>query len=178
MLYVKVLGNYVEYSSANPSHADLDKYLLLSDGYALVEDSTADTRDKFYLKADGTFSADSTGAYAGLTFIKNTVKHSSGGKDFYYYAPLDSEYNLAVGLGEVIPTFSKQTASITYIATDEASATLAFYNKKLIAKDEVPDDAEDVVYVKETIGYVVFCDEFLVVEGKGCAGFIGCDIGD
>lgn len=156
MLYVKVLGNYVEYSSANPSHADLDKYLLLSDGYALVEDSTADTRDKFYLKADGTFSADSTGAYAGLTFIKNTVKHSKGGKDFYYYAPLDSEYDDAVGHGEVIPTFSKQMASTTYIKTDdEASATLAFYNKKLIAKDEVPDDAEDVVYVKETIGYVV-----------------------
>ena len=156
MLYVKVLGNYVEYSSANPSHADLDKYLLLSDGYALVEDSTADTRDKYYLKADGTFSADSTGAYAGLTFIKNTVKHSKGGKNFYYYAPLDSEYDDAVGHGEVIPTFSKQMASTTYIKTDdEASATLAFYNKKLIAKDEVPDDAEDVVYVKETIGYVV-----------------------
>ena len=155
MLYVKVLGNYVEYSSANPSHADLDKYLLLSDGFALVEDSTADTRDKFYLKSDGTFSADSTGAYAGLTFIKNTLKHSEGGKDFYYYAPLDSEYDDAVGLGEVIPTFSKQMASTTYIETDEASATLAFYDKKLIAKDEVPDDAEDVVYVKETIGYIV-----------------------
>ena len=156
MLYVKVLGNYVEYSSANPSHADLDKYLLLSDGYALVEDSTADTRDKFYLKADGTFSADSTGAYVGLTFIKNTVKHSAGGKDFYYFAPLDSAYNLAVGLGEVIPTFSKQMASTTYIETDdEASATLAFYDKKIIAKDELPDDAEDVVYVKETIGYIV-----------------------
>ena len=155
MLYVKVLGNYVEYDATNPVHADLEKYLLLGDGYALVEDSTADTRDKYYLKTDGTFSADSTGAYAGLTFIKNTVKHSAGGKDFYYFAPLDSEYNLAVGLGEVIPTFSKQMASTTYIETDEASATLAFYDKKLIAKDEVPDDAVDVVYVKETIGYIV-----------------------
>ena len=155
MLYVKVLGNYVEYDATNPSHADLDKYLLLSDGYALVEDSTADTRDKFYLKADGTFTTDKSSAYAGLTFIKNTVKHSEGGKDFYYYAPLDSEYDDAVGLGEVIPTFSKQMASTTYIETDEASATLAFYDKKLIAKDEVPDDAVDVVYVKETIGYIV-----------------------
>ncbi|MBR2485120.1 MAG: hypothetical protein IKB54_02050, partial [Clostridia bacterium] len=69
--------------------------------------------------------------------------------------PLDSEYDDAVGLGEVIPTFSKQMASTTYIETDEASATLAFYDKKLIAKDEVPDDAVDVVYVKETIGYIV-----------------------
>ncbi len=155
LLYVKILGAYIPYSATNPVHADLEKYLLLSDGYALVEDSTADTRDKYYLKADGTFSADNTGAYAGLTFIKNTVKYSKGGKNFYYYAPLDSEYNLAVGLGEVIPTFSKQMASTTYIATDEASATLAFYDKKLIAKDEVPDDAIDVVYVKETIGYIV-----------------------
>ena len=155
MLYVKVLGNYVEYDATNPVHADLEKYLLLTDGYALVEDSTADTRDKYYLRADGTFSTDSTGAYAGLTFIKNTVKYSKGGKDFYYYAPLDSEYNLAVGLGEVIPTFSKQMASTAYIQTDEASAILAFYDKKLIAKEEVPDDAVDVVYVKETVGYIV-----------------------
>ena len=155
MLYVKMLGVYVPYDSINPVHADLDKYLLLGDGYAVVDDNTADTRTKYYLRTDGTFSTDSTGAYAGLTFIKNTVKHSEGGKDFYYYAPLDSEYNLAVGLGEVIPTFSKQMASTTYIQTDEASATLAFYDKKLIAKDEVPDDAVDVVYVKETIGYIV-----------------------
>lgn len=155
LLFVKILGTYMPYSTTNPVHADLEKYLLLSDGYALVEDSTADTRDKYYLKADGTFSTDSTGAYAGLTFIKNSVKYSKGGKDFYYYAPLDSEYNRAVGDGEVIPTFSKQMASTAYIATDEASATLAFYDKKLIAKDEVPDDAVDIVYVKETIGYIV-----------------------
>ena len=157
MLYVKVLGNYVEYDATNPSHADLDKYLLLSEGFALVEDSTADTRDKYYLKADGTdIVPDKSSEYAGLTFIRNTVKHSAGGKDFYYYAPLDSEYDDAVGGGEVIPTFSKQMASTTYIETDdEASATLAFYDKKLIAEDEVPDDAEDVVYVNETIGYIV-----------------------
>ncbi|MBP3291575.1 MAG: hypothetical protein J6M26_03975 [Clostridia bacterium] len=157
MLYVKVLGNYVEYDATNPSHADLDKYLLLSEGFALVEDSTADTRDKYYLKADGTdIVPDKSSEYAGLTFIQNTVKHSAGGKNFYYYAPLDSEYDDAVGGGEVIPTFSKQMASTTYIETDdEASATLAFYDKKLIAKDEVPDDAVDVVYVNETIGYIV-----------------------
>ena len=155
MLYVKMLGVYVPYDSINPVHADLEKYLLLSDGYAVVDDNAADTRTKYYLRTDGTFSTDSTGAYAGLTFIKNTVKHSAGGKNFYYYAPLDSEYNLAVGLGEVIPTFSKQMASTTYIETDEASASLAFYDKKLIAKDEVPEDAVDVVYVKETIGYII-----------------------
>ena len=156
MLYVKVLGNYVEYDATNPVHADLEKYLLLSDGYALVEDSTADTRDKYYLKADGTdIIPDKSSACVGLTFIKNTLKHSEGGKNFYYYAPLDSEYDDAVGGGEVIPTFSKQIASTTYIQTDEASATLAFYDKKLIAKDELPDDAVGVVYVKETIGYIV-----------------------
>ena len=165
ILYVKVLGNYVEYSSANPSHADLDKYLLLSDGFALVEDSTADTRDKYYLKADGTdIIPDKSSAYAGLTFIKNTVKHSAGGKDFYYYAPLDSEYDDAVGGGEVIPTFSKQMASTIYIETDETSATLAFYDKKLIAKDEVPDDATAPKYVKEIVG--VLCNKEGICVGS------------
>ncbi|MBR2485998.1 MAG: hypothetical protein IKB54_06650, partial [Clostridia bacterium] len=165
MLYVKVLGNYVEYDATNPSHADLDKYLLLSDGYALVEDSTVDTRDKFYLKADGTFTTDKSSACVGLTFIRNTVKHSEGGKDFYYYAPLDSEYDDAVGDGEVIPTFSKQMASTIYIETDdEASATLAFYDKKLIAKDELPDDAADKVYVKAIVG--VLCNKAGIYAGS------------
>ena len=164
LLFVKIFGAYIPYSTTNPVHADLEKYLFLSKGYALVEGSTADTRDKHYLQADGTFSEDSTGPYAGLTFIKNTVKHSAGGKYFYYYAPLDSEYNIAVGGGEVIPTFSKQMASTTYIKTDdEASATLAFYDKKLIAKDEVPDDATDN-YVKAVVG--VLCNKDGIYAGS------------
>ena len=167
MLYVKVLGNYVEYDATNPVHADLEKYLRLRDGYALVEDSTADTRDKYYLKADGTdIIPDKSSEYAGLTFIKNTVKHSSGGKDFYYYAPLDSEYDDAVGGGEVIPTFSKQMASTIYIETDdEASAlTLAFYDKKIIAKDELPDDATAPKYVQAIVG--VLCNKAGIYAGS------------
>ena len=166
MLYVKVLGNYVEYDATNPVHADLEKYLRLRDGYALVEDSTADTRDKYYLKADGTdIIPDKSSEYAGLTFIKNTVKHSSGGKDFYYYAPLDSEYDDAVGGGEVIPTFSKQMASTIYIETDdEASATLAFYDKKIIAEDELPDDATAPKYVEAIVG--VLCNKAGIYAGS------------
>ena len=165
LLFVKIFGAYIPYSATNPVHADLEKYLLLSGGYALVEGSTADTRDKHYLQADGTFSEDSTGPYTGLTFIKNTVKHSAGGKYFYYYAPLDSEYNIAVGLGEVIPTFSKQMASTIYIKTDdEASATLAFYDKKLIAKDELPDDATAPKYVEAIVG--VLCNKDGIYAGS------------
>lgn len=180
MLYVKVLGNYVEYSATNPVHADLEKYILLSDGYALVEDSTADTRERtrFYLTNSG-ITTSNTDAIDGFLFIKNTLKGQSYMldestmtyylADCYYYSPLDSEYqnllNDYESKGFSKPaTFSKQMASTTYIETDEASATLAFYDKKLIAKDELPDDATAPKYVKAIVG--VLCNKAGIYMGS------------
>lgn len=180
MLYVKVLGNYVKYNPDNYSHADLEKYLLLSDGFMLVEENANDDRTKYYLHSDGTFSTNNGGAYLGLTFIKIAEPKGQAYRTTYtlvntkyeltncelvpgyYYAPVDSIFADIKDYAESNPgtpkpkTFAKQMASTTYIKTDdEASATLAFYDKKLIAKDEVPDDAVGVVYVKEAIGFIV-----------------------
>jgi hypothetical protein len=155
-LYVNVLGGYVQYDHSNPVHADLDKYIILDSGYALVKDNPNDTRQKFYFHGGmlgGYFDTTSAGAY-NLVFIKNEVKATIDSVDCYYYAPLDTEFNEAKKLGIMWPTFSKQMADTVYVKTDIASATKAFYDKKLIDVASVPADAVDVTYVKEEIGFV------------------------
>lgn len=155
-LYVNVLGGYEQYDPANPVHADLDKYLILDSGYALVKSNPNDTREKFYFHGGvmgGYFDTTSTGAY-DIVIIKNEVKATIDSVDYYYYAPLDSEYNQSRALGILLPTFSKQLAESTYVATNKASATKAFFDKHIIDVDAVPEDAADVIYIKEEIGYV------------------------
>lgn len=181
MLYVKVLGNYVEYDATNPVHADLEKYLLLRYGYALVEDSTADTRKRtrFYLTNSG-ITTSNTDAIDGFLFIQNTSKGQSYMldestdtyylADCYYYSPLDSEYQDLLNNYESKSfskpaTFSKQIASTIYIEIDdEASATLAFYDKKIIATDELPDDATAPKYVEAIVG--VLCNKAGIYAGS------------
>ncbi|MBR2485660.1 MAG: hypothetical protein IKB54_04815, partial [Clostridia bacterium] len=92
MLYVKVLGNYVKYNPDKYSHADLEKYLLLSDGYMLVEENANDDRKKHYLHSDGTFSTNNAGAYSGLTFIK--IAEPKGQAYRTTYTLVDTKYEL------------------------------------------------------------------------------------
>ena len=160
MLYVKMFGVPVPYDSTSEVHADLEKFILLSEGFAPVEDNVNDTRTKFYLGKDGIFRQTTDNIYTGISFIQNTVKHQDGSIKYYYYAPVDSEYNALVkyarehGTPEP-PTFSKQLATTIYSQTDEALATKAFYDKQIIDVSLVPEGASGVEYVKEEIGHIM-----------------------
>ena len=154
MLYVKVLGQYVVYDQSNYAHADLQKYLLLRDGYALVSDNAKDTRTHYYYNATtGTFSTDSTGAVQ-LTFVKNSVKGNDGTNDLYYYVALDGKFSEDKNNGILHTTYSKNLAETTYMGTDESTATHVFVDGKIYAIDQMPTSAENVVFVKEMTGVI------------------------
>ncbi len=157
IMYVVILGQYVLYDANNFVHADLDKYLLLSDGYALVEENANDTRTHYYYDLASLSFTTEQSATTVLSFIKHDYKLFEGGKFYYYYAKLDSAYNAAKALDptNAPPTFSKQLATIVYVETDKDSAELAFYDKKLVEKDTVPEDATNVSWVKGEIGHIV-----------------------
>ncbi len=176
MLYVKVNGSYVSYNTALRDellpyaklvHVDLEKYVLLSNGYALIEENANDTRDNlcYYDVENFTFTADAVTKPAKyLPLVKNSIKGSTisyNGSTFdtvdaYYYGALDSAYRFAKSQGVPVPTYSKQLATTVYVATaDKDGADLAFYNDKLVEKDTVPEDAVDVTYVKAEVGYIV-----------------------
>ena len=154
MLYVNILGTYVLYDSSNLVHADLDKYILLTDGYALVDGAVNDERTHyFYNPTTGTFSTDSTGTL-NLTFVKNSVKATEGGVELYYYVALDGKYTEDLKNGIAHTTYTKQLAETTYLRTDEYSATHVFVDGHIYAIDEMPDDATAPIYVKEVIGAI------------------------
>ena len=154
MLYVNILGQYVKYDASNLAHADLEKYILLRDGYALVNDNANDTREHYFYNAtSGTFSTDSTGAVA-LTFIKNSVKGNDGVNDLYYYVALDGKYTEDQNNGILHNTYSKNLAENTYITTEESDASHVFADGHIYEISEMPNNAQDVVYVKGVVGVI------------------------
>ena len=161
LLYVNILGAYVPYDPTSLVHADLDKYLRLTEGYALVDKNSADTRDHFYLTlADnggemvGTFTNVANGAM-DLAFIKNSVKRTEGGVDLYYYVPVDGVYSADRKNGITHQTYSKQLAEKTYVATTEADATHVFANGDIYQIGDMPEGIEEYTFVKESYGTMV-----------------------
>ena len=161
LLYVNILGSYIPYDASDLVHADLEKYLLLTDGYALVEKNSADTREHYYLTlADngsdmvGTFSTIANGAI-DLTFIKNSVKRTEDGVDLYYYVPVDGKYSADRKLGITHQTFAKHLAEKTYVTVNEANATHIFAGGEVYAIGDMPEGIEEYSYVKESFGTVV-----------------------
>ena len=164
MLYVNVLGQYVAYDQNNYAHATLQKYLLLRDGYALVSDNANDTRTHYYYNATtGTFSTDPTGAVA-LTFVKNSAKGGDGTNDLYYYVALDDKYTEDMKNGIAHQTYSKQLAEKTYVSVAEQYATHGFVNGHVYKIDELPADANDVIFVEEQIGTIFTIENGVPVQ--------------
>ena len=159
MLYVNILGEYTPYDASRAEHADLQKYLLVKDGYSIVESNVADDRTYYYLnKSTNTFSTDSTGAY-DLTFVKHSSKGTVDGVDMFYYVTLDGEYNKDFNNGIFHVTYSKELAETVYVRTNENDATHVFADGKLYALADMPDDLNDVVYVKGKIGSIISIKE-------------------
>ena len=155
MLYVNILGEYIPYSATNLEHADLQKYLFVTEGYTLVESNVADTRTYYYLnKSTNTFVTDNTDAY-GLTFIKYLSKGNVDGVDMFYYVALDGKYNKDFNNGIFHTTYSKELAKTVYVRTSESDATHVYADDKLYTLADMPSDATDVVYVKAEIGTIV-----------------------
>ena len=165
MLYVNILGEYQPYDATRSEHADLQKYLLVKDGYAIVDGNDADTRTYYYLnKSTNTFVTDSTGAY-DLTFVKYSSKDNVDGVDMFYYVALDGQYNKDFKNGIFHTTYSKELADTVYIRTSESDATHVYADGKLYALADMPSNATSIVYVKEEIGTIItIADEGSVMD--------------
>ena len=153
MLYVNILGQYIPYDSESVMHATLDKYLLVTEGYTLADETNSAGRQLYYFdKTTNTFTTDSTNSL-GLTFVKNSPKANDGTKDLYYYVALDSKYTDDVNNGIMHTTYSKHLAETTYVKVDEADATHVLVDGKVYDLGTMPN-ATDTIFLKEEIGCI------------------------
>lgn len=154
MLYVNILGQYIPYDSESRMHSTLDKYLLVTEGYTLADETNSAGRQLYYFdKTTNTFTTDSTNSL-GLTFVKNSPKANDGTKDLYYYVALDSKYTDDVNNGIMHTTYSKHLAETTYVKVDEADATHVLVDGKIYDLGTMPNNATDTIFLKEEIGCI------------------------
>lgn len=154
LLYVHILGNYVPYDASNPVHADLDKYILLRDGFDLASPGLSERQLYYFDKSTNQFTTESNSNSLGLTFFKHSLKAIEDSVALYYYVSVDFKYNEDFTAGIVHQRYAKQLAENTYVCTDEASATHAYVDGHVYEIDTMPNDAVDVVYIKEELGCV------------------------
>lgn len=164
MLQVEFMGNYVAYDAANPAHADLQKYLRLTEGYSMP---AAGKTGSWYFSTDTlTFSESAAGNHIDLAFAKlNNV--GTDVTPLYYFVKLDSEYNALVK--DTIPTndpitFSKQACTDIYVAS--ATGEYAYFNGRYVPTSSLTAEQLDgITLLDKQIGYLANLNEASLTNG-------------